>query len=438
MNRQHPTPLLRIRWLIVAAASFSFHQPIITCAADQETATQSVIAEGVGTTEDEALKDAFRAAVRQVVGAVVDAETLVKNDDVVKDQVLTYSDGFISKQTILSTKKDGGLVRTTIQATVERRKVIQKLQAANVTVKTIEGQSLFAEAVTQQEAKGNATALLRKALADLPTMLTAEMVGKPEYDAHKGAAVLQISVKPDRRAFDAFRERLEQLLEKIALRTDSALISAKEARRIRGGTPHFEGDFMGDTTPLKLVGPSLKPKGECCIWVNTFINGSSTTTKWNGYVLDVAPLGCILDLIGETNVIVSLLDSTGGTITEDTFKLADVSLRSHFAPNFVPVSQARPVAALVSLVVRDPDNGHGHSCDGDLTYFKGWISNNRYLLNLCVAPFFFELQGQGRYERVFAYTQEKVMPRAVKLTLDELKRVTEVRCKVTFRPDAEK
>ena len=56
---------------------------------------QEVVAEGVGTTADEAIKDAFRNAVRQVVGAVVDAETLVKNDELIDDKVLTYSDGFI-------------------------------------------------------------------------------------------------------------------------------------------------------------------------------------------------------------------------------------------------------------------------------------------------------------------------------------------------------
>ena len=60
----------------------------------------------MGTTKEEALKDAFRAAVRQVVGEVVDGETLVKNEELVKDQVLTYSDGFIPGHKITSEKRD--------------------------------------------------------------------------------------------------------------------------------------------------------------------------------------------------------------------------------------------------------------------------------------------------------------------------------------------
>ncbi|MEK6238929.1 MAG: SHD1 domain-containing protein, partial [Planctomycetales bacterium] len=65
----------------------------------QETkGTQTVLAEGVGTANDAALKDAFRNAVRQVVGTVVDAETLINNDKLIDDKVLTYSDGFQAEE----------------------------------------------------------------------------------------------------------------------------------------------------------------------------------------------------------------------------------------------------------------------------------------------------------------------------------------------------
>ena len=83
--------------------------------------TQTVVAEGVGLTPDESFKDALRTAVRQVVGTVVDAETLVRNDDLIKDQILTYSDGFVPRHKQLSQKQEGDLWRTTIRATVERR-----------------------------------------------------------------------------------------------------------------------------------------------------------------------------------------------------------------------------------------------------------------------------------------------------------------------------
>lgn len=386
-------------------------------------ATQTVIAEGVGANEDEALKDAFRVAVRQVVGAVVDAETLVKNDDVVKDQVLTYSDGFIKEQKVISTKKDGGLVRTTIQATVERRKVIQKLQAANVTVKKIEGQSLFAEAVTQQEAKGNATALLKKALADLPTMLTAEMAGKPNYDAGKGEAVLQIRIKPDRKAFDAFRERLEKVLEKIAVQKDSVLINGEDASRHMGKNPEFPTMFRNTRNSIQSKSGGA---GTWCIWLNTFNNATNTTTRWNTYVLDANPVDSLAEVFGHTRVVVSLLDSAGAAVIEDEFVVETLKqTRTRMA-----VLCSSPVNYWYD---KDGWQRNGYSSLRDLEG-KGF-NVHRDWHKLLIAPYWIQFDSGCSFGE---YATECRVPRRVKLTLDELKRITDVRCKVTFRPAEDK
>lgn len=130
-----------------------FDEPAAT--GKEQPSTQVVIAEGVGKTPDDALKDAFRDAVRQVVGAVVDAEIRVRNDEVIDDQILTYSDGFIKTYQKVpgSEKRQEGLTRLKIRATVERRSVIAKLTAAKVAVKGLDGENLFAE-VTTSTAEG--------------------------------------------------------------------------------------------------------------------------------------------------------------------------------------------------------------------------------------------------------------------------------------------
>ena len=58
-------------------------------------ATTEVVASGVGVDADKALQNALMNAVQQAVGLVVDAGTLVKNEAIVKDQILTYSDGYV-------------------------------------------------------------------------------------------------------------------------------------------------------------------------------------------------------------------------------------------------------------------------------------------------------------------------------------------------------
>jgi hypothetical protein len=189
---------------------------------DIEAKTQEVVAEGVGATADEAIKDAYRNAVRQVVGAVVDAETLIQNDELIDDKVLTYSDGFIKgyKEVDGSKKVTNGLHRIKIKAQVERRSVVAKLKAANVNMKEVDGKGLFAEAVTQLDADKDAAELLTKQFEGFPqSCITATIIGKPvivEKTADKATVKLTVQIEPDLKAFKAFSDKLVSILDKLA------------------------------------------------------------------------------------------------------------------------------------------------------------------------------------------------------------------------------
>jgi hypothetical protein len=279
--------------------------------------SEKVVAEGVGATADEALKDAFRNAVRQVVGAVVDAETLLKNDEVISDKVLTYSDGFIKKYDEVSKKKDGGLFRVKIAANVERRSVVAKLKAANVTVKEVDGGSLFAKEVTTAEAQKNATELLKKGLQDLPNFLVATAASKPEYDRDKSEVVLDVAMQVDRKAYGAWLKKVEATLEKVCLRKGSVLVQAVPNR----GGDAVPGMFVGGGN--SFAGPAFakRESGGWTIFVNTFNDGTHTRTKWNWYVVDGDARETLKSLQGHHLVTISLQDADGELVTEDQFSL---------------------------------------------------------------------------------------------------------------------
>ena len=61
----------------------------------EETITVTVM--GLGNSVEAARKSAIQKAVRKALGEFVDAKTIAKNGELIKDEVLTYSDGFISK-----------------------------------------------------------------------------------------------------------------------------------------------------------------------------------------------------------------------------------------------------------------------------------------------------------------------------------------------------
>ena len=49
---------------------------------------------------------------------------------VIKDEILTYSDGYIPHHDVISDTVDRGVHTITIRATVERRRLVSKLRAA--------------------------------------------------------------------------------------------------------------------------------------------------------------------------------------------------------------------------------------------------------------------------------------------------------------------
>jgi len=73
-----------------------------------------------GIAKEKALDHAKRSAVEEAFGTSIDSKTIIENFQVVRDQVLSRSSGYISKYTILEEKiTNGDTYETTIEAVVE-------------------------------------------------------------------------------------------------------------------------------------------------------------------------------------------------------------------------------------------------------------------------------------------------------------------------------
>lgn len=229
-------------FIVLVTVLASFIEPVAAQDSSAKPAkTSTIIAEGVGASADEALKDAFRNAVRQTVGALVDAETLIKNDEVIDDKVLTYSDGFIKtyEEVAGSKKIQGGLHRIKVKAQVERRSVIAKLKESKVSLKEVDGQGLFAEVVTGEEARQTSTEIVKNALAELPKLWVAEPIGKPDFDKDTSEVVVKVGIRVDSVKYKVFFDKVSSILDKVALRK-STFMSKGELRVERGRTQPIE------------------------------------------------------------------------------------------------------------------------------------------------------------------------------------------------------
>ncbi len=151
---------------------------------------------GVGVDKTEALKDAYRDAVERAVGLYVDAEQMMKNEELVKDQILTQYNAYIEKYKIASENKSAnGLVTVNILAEVRKTALTRKLSDVMPTV-TVDvataSRNAHAQAVTEAKMQDDALALVKNELNGFDPvrqLMTVSLVSpKPEIEKIKGDA----------------------------------------------------------------------------------------------------------------------------------------------------------------------------------------------------------------------------------------------------------
>lgn len=99
--------------------------------------TRTIVAEGAGVVinndvalaRDNAINDSLRKAVEQAVGTVISSETIVKNFEVINDQIYARSQGYIQNYRILDESVSDNLYRVKIDASVSLGSIKGDLQA---------------------------------------------------------------------------------------------------------------------------------------------------------------------------------------------------------------------------------------------------------------------------------------------------------------------
>lgn len=94
---------------------------LVFCATAYSQADQTVtlVVNGQGNTLDEAKQMAFRSAVEQAFGTFISSNTEILNDELVKDEIVSISNGNIQKFEVISeTELPGGGYAITLRATV--------------------------------------------------------------------------------------------------------------------------------------------------------------------------------------------------------------------------------------------------------------------------------------------------------------------------------
>lgn len=186
--------------------------------ADEPEVLEKVVAKGMGTTEDGAYKNAISNAVEQTIGLYIKSESMVSNAQLIKDEILSYSGGYVKDIKIIRQEKDtDGLFSVTIQANVVSTKLKLKLEAINIAVQKVDGGSLFGEAISKISEKKNTAEIFKKTVSKYPQAAYVYNIGKPEITStnqSKGTVTMLISISI--RWDESFLAEFEQTLSKIA------------------------------------------------------------------------------------------------------------------------------------------------------------------------------------------------------------------------------
>ncbi|MFZ5570363.1 MAG: hypothetical protein ACOZF0_08160 [Thermodesulfobacteriota bacterium] len=86
---------------------------------------------------DQALKDAFRMAIEQAVGVNVTADSVIKNNTLLKDEIYAHSEGFIEKWDIVKEDTSHGNLTLTVKAWVREGRLNKTLFLNGLDVKKI-------------------------------------------------------------------------------------------------------------------------------------------------------------------------------------------------------------------------------------------------------------------------------------------------------------
>ena len=90
---------------------------------------------GRAAAEERALAQAFRMAVEQVAGVIIESETLVQNFALVDDQILTRTEGYVTDYNVLFDREEDGLLVLQVEVWVAPGRLEDDLRSLGILLR---------------------------------------------------------------------------------------------------------------------------------------------------------------------------------------------------------------------------------------------------------------------------------------------------------------
>lgn len=321
--------------VLVAVMPFfgSFSTNRVAFAQSPRNVPQSiVIARGVGVHEGEAKSEAFLDAIAQVVGTMVERDLLVRNDEIVRDDLREHCSGFIRTYQLLESRPmSDGRVCVTIRATVDRTNVPCRIRSARTELQ-INPEGLFVEKSTREKARLTATKMLVNVMSDLSKLGRVEFAHRPQLTPDGKAISVPLSISVDEMAYVTWAKRAVAILDRMAITKETVIIHAERV----------------ETNLWRILEPSQRIFDIACqtsnsptgfaIWILTDRDKGWSRTRWRYYWVEADGEECLTPLKETPTIHLQARDISGKILTEE---IVSISLPDSGWFLFHPVSRCQ-------------------------------------------------------------------------------------------------
>ena len=190
---------------------------------------------GVGQTFEEAKNDGFQRAVEFAVGSVMLTETQVKNDNLVKDDIIKHSAGYVDDYQITNKTVRNNQLQLQMVVTVRSSKIAERVLGSSSVSGKVEGDRLNTQISTFVKNKETGDKLLDAVLKDFPKNAFNVEKGNVEYQVtveREPVVVIPYTVKWNYKYIQALNEVLSIVQDPSSrhIRQETVTITAKDPK----------------------------------------------------------------------------------------------------------------------------------------------------------------------------------------------------------------
>ena len=202
-------------------------RPLLPASGDGDgSALKTVEVKGLGSSSEEAQRDAARLAVQQVAGLYIDARRRIESkitdkvvSEIIDEKILSYTNAFITKLEVTKLSKQDGLIVVEAKVTVAVAPLVKTLQAGNIPTVAFDTATAIGQVDVSAREKGSAIDLYADLLRRSANLISLG-VGTPKVDVHLPAPVDQswlsipITYIANEEAIRDWRSKFEQIAAK--------------------------------------------------------------------------------------------------------------------------------------------------------------------------------------------------------------------------------